>query len=188
MTLLEIIERALINLGEDTDADTVEEYKDEYGIVGYINHAYFAVVENDWKPYKTATVTLNADSMLDFSDIPDLREIVSIKSGEVLPVVEYGEASDKIKVYTDASSDVDVKYYYSPDALANDDDEPVFPSQYHDALSDFAAYRILITGTLTRQQRAQAFYIDYAKKRGEIREAASKRLKIVHQNKFHNRF
>ena len=188
MTLLEIIERALINLSEDTDADTVEEYKDEYGIVGYINQAYFAIVENDWKPYKTATVTLDADSMLDFSDISDLREIISIKSGEILPIVEYGEASDKIKVHTTPLSAVVVKYYHTTVPLASDTDEPVFPLQYHDALSDFATYRILITGSLTRQQRAQAFYIDYAKKRGEVREAASKRLKIIHQNKFHNRF
>jgi len=187
MTLKEIIQLAQTNIGEDTDDDSVTEAKLERSIVTHINRAYMDIIANDWRPFKSVTVTLDADSAFELSAIPDLREIKLVKSGDTECQLENGNSSDTVVVIgATPLSSVDVVYYNTVDKLELDDDEPEFPEQYHDALADYAAYRMLCTGSLTRQQRGAVFYNEYMTKRTEIRAAAHSRRANRHH--FINRY
>ena len=110
-----------------------------------------------------------------------------MKSGDKQYSIEAGDSSDTVIVSCAAPlSSVDVVYYNTVDALESDADEPEFPEQYHDALADYAAYRMLCTGSLTRQQRGAVFYNEYMTKRTEIRAAAHSRRANRHH--FINRY
>ncbi len=69
MTLLEIIERALVNLGEDTDAETVEEYKQGFSIAGHVNSGYIQVCERDYRPCRVEQAELDEDGCFAPSDL-----------------------------------------------------------------------------------------------------------------------
>lgn len=46
-------------------------------------------------------------------------------------------------------------------SLAEDQDVPDFDGSLHYILADFAAYRMLLSGSKTRQARGEAFYSSY---------------------------
>ena len=174
MTLLEIIERALINLGEDADAETVEEYKQGFGITGYVNDGYMQVCERNYKPCRVEQVELDADGCFLLSELSGTVLFIEgvypeDEAGQAPPRAHYALPDARVRVLNAKEETVDVVYRYLPGVLENDTDVPVFPERFHDCLGDYAAYRVMGTGSVIRQQRAQFFLQEFERKRRMIR-------------------
>jgi len=174
MTLLQIIERALVNLGEDADAETVEEYKQGFGIAGHVNSGYVQVCERDYRPCRVEQAELDSDECFVPADLS--YAVLSIAgiypvggAGVTPPRAHYALPDGRVRVPGAALETVDVVYRYLPVLLEDDADTPVFPERFHDCLADYAAYRVLGTGSLIRQQRAQFFLQEFERKRRMIR-------------------
>ena len=174
MTLLEIIERALVNLGEDTDAETVEEYKQGFSIAGHVNSGYIQVCERDYRPCRVEQAELDEDGCFAPSDLAFavifIEGVYSAgKAGLAPPRAHHALPDSRIRVPGAKEETVDVVYRYLPVLLENDGDAPVFPERFHDCLADYAAYRVLGAGSVLRQQRAQFFLQEFERKRRMIR-------------------
>ncbi len=174
MTLLEIIQRSVINLGEDIDDDTINEYKAGFGITAHINNAYMQVCEKDYRPFCINGVLLDSDGCFNPSVLPKTIVLIEAIFGEnsagVSPVFShYSLPSGLVKVVGHQDEMVDVVYKYVPESLVNDLDVPVFPDRFHDCLADYAAYRIMGIGSTLRQQRGMFFLEEFERKRRLIR-------------------
>lgn len=173
MTLLEIVEQALINLGEDPDAETVEEYKQGFGIAEHVNSGYMQVCERDYRPCRVEQVALDEDGcFLPSALVYTVLFIEGVypegKAGQGAPRAHYALPDSRVCVLNAKEETVDVVYRYLPDMLMNDTDAPLFPERFHDCLADYAAYRVMGTGSVIRQQRAQFFLQEFERKRQMI--------------------
>lgn len=174
MTLLEIIERALVNLGEDADTETVDEYKQGFAIAEYVNNGYMQVCERDYRPCRVEQVELDEDGCFLPSGLScPVLFIEGVypqnEAGRALPRAHYALPDSKVRVPGAKEETVDVVYRYLPGMLENDADVPAFPERFHDCLADYAAYRVMGTGSAIRQQRAQFFLQEFERKRQMIR-------------------
>lgn len=174
MTLLEIIQCTLINLGEDTDAETVNEYKQGFGLVEHVNTGYMQVCERNYRPCRVERVLLDADGCFLPSGLSSTVLFIEGVypeggAGKGAPKAHYALPDSKVRVLNARNENVDVAYRYLPCVLENDTDVPLFPERFHDCLADYATYRVMGTGSVIRQQRAQFFLAEFERKRQMIR-------------------
>jgi hypothetical protein len=174
MTLLEIIKRALVHLGEDPDEETVAEYKEGFAITGHVNTGYMQVCERDYKPCRVEQAALDergcfSPESLGFAVLFIEGVFPEGEAGRVPPLAHCALPDGRVRVLNAGEVPVDVVYRYLPPALEEDTDVPVFPERFHDCLSDYAAYRVMGTGSAVRQRRGQFFLEEFERKRRMIR-------------------
>lgn len=177
MTLREIMELSIRLLSEDVDEETISDYMPLLKSV--INDAYIDICRYKYVPVKKEDITLNEGAFNTSALSMSLNEILEIKlNDKELPFrVEDGICT----VFSKTNETVSVKYSYIPNKLNKDSDTPIFASQYHSCLADYAVYRLLGMGTTARQSRALFFYDIYLNRANKI-ERMEKSEKI--KNKY----
>lgn len=165
MTALEIIRLTLDNINEDTDEQTVEEYRET--ILRWVNDAYLDICARRYQPRKVAQVTVADGGAIPASQLPnDLVRICAIRGSNGGPLV-YTPKGSLVKVYG-YSGVAELEYVYRPAELVQDADTPILPLTAHTCLADYAAWRLLATGSSARQARGAVFYECYQKSAGRI--------------------
>lgn len=177
MTLREIMELSIRLLSEDVDEETISDYMPLLKSV--INDAYIDICRYKYVPVKKEDITLSGGAFNTLALSMSLNEIVEIKeNNKELPFrVEDGICT----VFSKTDETVSVKYSFIPNRLINDSDTPIFGSQFHSCLADYAVYRLLGMGTSARQSRALFFYDIYLNRANKI-ERMEKSEKI--ENKY----
>lgn len=163
MTLREIMQLTMANLGEDTDDYTLEEYRQDYALVQRINEGYVEACSQAFLPKTIEAVSLSEQSLVDLEDLEyALLSLDGIyadeEGGHVYSFSAQGESA--VRVDAPAGSEVWMEYTYLPQMLEKDTDVPAFAVHYHPALADYAAYRILIAsaGNAAKRQSALLLY------------------------------
>lgn len=164
MTLREIMELSIRLLSEDVDEDTISDYMPLLKSV--INDAYIDICRYKYVPVKKEDVTLNGGMFNTSALSMSLNEIVEIKENN--KNLSFRIEDGICAVFSKTDETVSVKYSYIPDRLINDSDTPIFGSQYHSCLADYAVYRLLGMGTSARQSRALFFYDIYLNRTSKI--------------------
>ena len=149
MTLREIMQLTMANLGEDTDDYTLEEYRQDYALVQRINEGYVEACSQAFLPKTIEAVSLSEQSLVDLEDL----EYALLSLDGIYADEEGGH------VYS-FSAQGESEYTYLPQMLEKDTDVPAFAVHYHPALADYAAYRILIAsaGNAAKRQSALLLY------------------------------
>lgn len=156
MTLLEIILRALSQLGETPDNDTVAEYKEEQAVVDLINEGYADLCLSAFRPVTAETVLLDDESKLRPTDLEEVLLDVCSLTQQGRELSWKAEADETLAVDAPPGSGVRIEYTYLPAALSSDADVPAIPAHYHGALADYAVYRILLTYSNNARKRQAA--------------------------------
>ena len=158
MTLEEIIKRTLENLNEDSDEDTVSEYRER--IVAFANEAYLEICKNKYQPEKEEEVQIGSDGLIPASALPDgffqATELWTVNGAPL----RFVTAEDGIRAHGYEGGAV-LRYRYLPEELELDSAVPIFEAGMHYCLADYAAWRIMMTGSKQRQTRGEAFYNSY---------------------------
>ncbi len=154
MTLKEIKELALINAFMLFSEYAHREH-DSINPVQYINEGYRDCVLNKYRPIKKAEIIVPDSGALVLSGIDaSLYEVVGIEDGRNNKVdftVENGELKASKGEYV-------ISYIVMPAPLANDEDIPIIPENFHYILADYCTYRMMLIGSKSRQARADVFY------------------------------
>ena len=191
MTLKELIELTMTHLKVERDTDNYTDYTsvtEGLGIDEYINEAYLIVIRDDYPLFKKVSLTLDTDGQIDVSTL--------LAEGEGTPLYikkvyndnsEFyyidGDSTGKIKVLSPAD-DMNAVVYYMPTLLSSDTDVPAFPAIYHNALSDYATYRVLITGGASKRNAAQYYYSEFERKRKKMGSSYGSKTYTTIQNKY----
>jgi len=157
MTLLEIIETALKQMGEDTDAAAMDEYKGL--LTRYVNEAYMEIVRQKLRLIHTETVTFG-DFKADAASLSrDLFAVVKIEKedGANVPF----KVSGGVIYALNADGELSVSYYYLPEALSEDTDVPETPEMSHMCMADYATFRGLLLGGSGSRDKAEVFIRRY---------------------------
>ena len=166
MTLKELLTGALQQLGRDTDAQTMELWRDK--LTRYLNDAMLDLA-NAVRPRRTDTVALT-DGRIDTAQLP--RTCVKVtalsRDGERLPFY-YGVGSGLLHVPCAADGQVQLTYRYLPPMLSADTDEPELPAACHSDLILYAVGRERAAGDAGSVQSARACF--------ELYQAAKRALR-----------
>lgn len=158
MTLYEIVTQAMVSLGFETDAQSMEAWKDK--LVMYLNDGAEDIAKylNLRKTDRDVPVTGGVLNLDDLS--AQCVKIVNVKKNGSEVSFETGASSNEINV--GAEGTVDVEYRYVPPRISNDIDVPGIPEYLHSLLVPYVVYSQHITLDPTMQRRADAFYQIYA--------------------------
>ena len=157
MNLKEIIEMALLNLNEDLDDITKAELSET--IKTYVNVAYIDIMKNIVKPFYQESVSVK-NHVIEFSDFRFVpKNIIAVNYHTSSLDFEISEQTVYVAKLKDG--EVAVKYNTEMHKLINDWDMPEFDEGFHSVLSDYATYRMLLSGSRPRQMRAEPFYREY---------------------------
>ena len=170
MDVTSLITLTLINLNEDTDAETKAEYREQ--ILAYLNQAYSEVMRTRYPVFTTEEINVPSCGVFDTEELTyPIVEVVWVKRNGV--PLDWSFCGKEIET---AAGDAQLKYRYLPELLALDADKPAFPSDLHYALADYAAYRVLSTGSRTRQLRGEVFYNSYLVALQKLEQRATRRI------------
>lgn len=176
MNALELIKLTLSNMNEDTDDTTVSEYREK--ALQAINQGYAEVARSRFRPAVTEEVALtNGKFALGLLQQKCMR-VDAVASTQGVPLFFTINAESVATVLTDEPS-VQVAYRYMPEPLAEDTDIPLFPDDQHACLADYAAYRLLGTGSRARQLRGDFFLTAYLRALGRIQPTGCERELIA---------
>lgn len=178
MTLEQLIQQTLENLNEDTDEDTVLEYRDR--IVAFINQAYFEICREKYRPEREMEITTDAQGRILNAQLPEgfLRAVeIRTPNGALL---RHKRDVKGIAVFG-YSGEVIMRYQYLPEEMESDEDTPIFEAGLHYCLADYATWRIMMTGSKQRQTRGEAFYNSYLLAVTKIRPQTGTPLRIIHK-------
>ena len=155
MTLKELLTGALQQLNRDTDAQTMELWRDK--LTRYLNDAMLDMA-NALKPRRTDEMLL-ADGRIDTALLPRacVKVIALVKDGKRLPFY-YGVGSGLLHVPCAADGQVQLTYRYLPMALSADTDEPELPAHCHGDLILYAVGRERAAGDASSVQSARACF------------------------------
>jgi len=166
MTGREIVLMVLRNIGEDTDETTYGEYEEE--ILCAVNEAYQEICAHRYLPRREAEVELGpeGEDRIEENLLPrDVMKIMEIRD-EMGRGVGFLHKEGSV-VLKRKCRHVFVNYVYRPEDITAQT-EPILPKEYHAALSDYGAFRLMIPGGKQRQARADLFYANYARVMGRI--------------------
>lgn len=160
MTLLEIIQLALSQLGEQPNSDTVADYKQEYNIVGLVNEGYVDICLAAYRPVTVEEVQLSDDCLLSPATLQQVLLDVRRVTCDGQPVAWCAAPEEALRVSALPGSTVALDYTYLPAPLTADADIPAFPPHYHPALADYAVYRVLLVSAsnVGKRQAAMLHY------------------------------
>lgn len=157
MNTKQLIELSLLHLGEDTDAETVTEFRP--ALLCALNEGYSEIIRAKIRPVAKEDVALTDGKFgMDAleKDCIGINRVLS-KDGVNLPFTISGGIVDTHSLQPAAT----VEYAFMSPALAEDADVPVFAADKHHALADYAAYRLMGTGSRSRQIRGEFFFENY---------------------------
>lgn len=153
MTLVNIITRALIELGRGTDAQSTEAWREKLTL--FANDAVLDLAEH-LELRRTDTVTA-ADLRFLLSDLPrPCLKVLSVEQNG--KAVAFTQSNDSKTVAVAANGDLEVEYRYAPKEMANDTDTPDVPENLHGLVVSYVVFREHLTADPTMQRRADAFY------------------------------
>ncbi|MDL2220081.1 hypothetical protein LJC55_00210 [Eubacteriales bacterium OttesenSCG-928-N14] len=177
MIVAHLIERTLININEDVDAQTVLEYRDR--IVDLMNEAYQELIATRIKPKKSCTVMVGEDGLIQRPLPEDMLQIAELTTTGGMPL-RYEMREDGVFVYHHTGQ-AQMRYIYMPPYLVEDDDEPDLTDWAHYALSDYATWRLMSTGSRARQVRGEVFLGQYLTTIARLAAVSSRAQQIVNK-------
>ncbi len=153
MTLVNIITRALIELGRGTDAQSTEAWRDK--LLLFANDAVTDLAEY-LELRRTDPVTA-ADGKFSVSDLsrPCLKVVSVMQNGRAVSFTQSGSSKE---VAVSSNGELQVEYRYAPKEMANDIDSPDVPENLQGLIVSYVVYREHLTADPTMQRRADAFY------------------------------
>lgn len=158
MTLYDIVTQAMVSLGFETDAQSMEAWKDK--LVMYLNDGAEDIAKYlNLRRTDTDVPVTNGILRLDDLSAQCVKIVDVRKNGSSISFTT-GPASDEITVGTEGN--VDVEYRYVPPRISNDIDVPGIPIYLHSLLVPYIVYSQHITLDPTMQRRADAFYQIYS--------------------------
>ena len=164
MTLIEIITQALTVLNRSTDAQSMEDWKGKLTIFANDGTKDLA---NELQLTMTDTVTVE-DRQIALNKLThSCVKVVSVsQNGTELTFVL---APDSAHVSVPATGEVQVKYRYIPNAMADDIDTPGIPEHLHHLLVPYVVFREHMTADPTMQRRADIFFEMYDRGKREAK-------------------
>lgn len=141
------------------DVDDREEYRKR--LLLYVNDGYMRLMLDRYKPWVEEDVEVSGETV-DWKSLSrhpvkiaqamqNTRTLSSVLR-EDIRTVEIPQAEDGF---------VKLRYYYRPQKLEYDADEPRLPDWAHGALADWATWKMLSGGNQSKQIRAQAFRLTF---------------------------
>jgi len=165
MTLVNILTRALVELGRKTDAQSMDAWREKLTIFANDGCADLAEYLN---LKRTDTVTAT-DGIVKLSDLErGCRKIVSAsQNGSSLSVTE---TNDSKTINVGSSGEVQVTYRYIPKDMENDIDSPDVPEALHRLIVTYVVYRDHLSLDPSMQGRATAILQVYERGRMNARK------------------
>lgn len=138
MTLSEILSEALNQLGNSTDAQVKDTYKEQH--TAYANDAQHDLARFIHQ-YRTDTLSI-VDGVLDLSALPkECVKVSSVKKSSTSYSFTAGDDRTKINISGLTAGEVSVTYEYAPDDIVYDQDVPDLPSAMHKLIPVYIAAR-----------------------------------------------
>ncbi len=178
MNARELIKLTLSNINEDTDDTTVNEYREK--VLQAVNQGYCEVIRSRYRPAATEEMPLTGGKFSLGSLLKKCMRVDTVTSLQGVPLFYTINAETVVTVLTDEPT-VQVTYRYMPEPLAQDTDEPEMPMDQHACLADYAAYRMLGTGSRARQLRGDFFLAAFLRALARIQPAGLEMEKISHK-------
>jgi len=157
MTTLEIIKTTLSNMGEDTDSASVDEFSKD--ILLYVNDAVRMLSLK--YPVVTEAAMESVNGFIPFTDF-------SKKVIKILCICNHEERKMFFEIRTEGiyikggkDEEYRISYTTPVKPLTSLSDVPKLPRYTHNALADYATYRMLIRGGGESQGKSQAYYADF---------------------------
>lgn len=157
MTVLEIIKTTLSNLGEDTDSASVDEFSKD--IIMYINDAQ-RVLSLKF-PVVTDIRLAAKNGFIPFQDFKNqIIKILCICNDEERKMF-FEIRTEGVYIKGAKDEEFNISYTTPVKPLSSHSDIPALPCHTHNALADYATYRLLIRGGGESQGKAQAYYANF---------------------------
>lgn len=151
MTLVDIITRALVELGRNTDAQSTGAWKDKLTL--FANEGMEDLA--DYLDIKRTDTVTAVDGRIDLKDLSRrCNKVISASKGT--KAVTVTESVTGFVAVSD-SGEMNVTYRYLPDELKNDTDVPDIPEWLHPLLVTYVVYRDHLTLDPSQQARANVF-------------------------------
>ena len=143
MTLKELLTGALLQLERNTDAQTLEAWRDK--LTRYLNDALIDLT-SELQPRRTDELTL-ANGTLDLSGLPRaVIKVLALTRGDTRLPFYYGASTELLRVPAVTDGEVQVTYRYMPTLLKVDTDVPELPEWSHGAMVGYAVGRERASG------------------------------------------
>lgn len=163
-------------MNEDTDDTTVGEYREK--ALQAINQGYAEVIRSRYRPAITEVVPLIGGKFTLGALQHKCIRVDAVASLQGVPLFYTINTESVTTVLTDEPS-AQVTYRYMPEPLSQDTDEPQFPEDQHACLADYAAYKLMGTGSRARQLRGDFFLTAYLRSLTRIQPAGCEVEKII---------
>lgn len=161
----ELLTGALLQLDRNTDADTMELWRDK--LTRYINDALIDLA-GVLRPRRTDPVEIR-NGQLDTNDLPRVCvKILSLSRDGIRLPFYYGAGTGIVYVPAAADGAAELTYRYLPPELRTDTDVPELPEQWHGALIAYVVGRERASG--------DAMSVDAARACFELYNAAKRNL------------
>lgn len=161
MTLVNILTRALVELGRKTDAQSMEAWREKLTLFANDGAADLAEYLN----LKRVDTVQAVDGQVALSDLErGCRKVVSVSQNGANVTVT--EAQDSKHVNVGTNGEVQVTYRYIPKDMENDIDEPDVPEALHRLIVTYVVYRDHLCLDPSMQGRATAIQTMY--ERGKL--------------------
>lgn len=158
MTLIHMIKLALAQMGEDSGANEIDEFRTL--LTAYINEAYMEICQEKKQKFRQEGLLFSNGRAAISALARDAVRVLEVKNESECPLC-FEVAADQI--FIDHQDDVScvVSYLYLPPLLSSDLDEPDMTERECHLLVDYATYRGLGLGDKDRQKRAEFFLMRY---------------------------
>lgn len=155
MTLKELLTGALLQLDRNTDAQTLEAWRDK--LTRYLNDALIDLT-SELQPRRTDELTL-VNGTLDLGGLPRaVVKVLALTRGDTRLPFYYGLTSGSLRVPAAADGAIAVTYRYMPEQLKVDTDVPDLPEWCHGALIGYAVGRERAAGDAASVNAARACF------------------------------
>lgn len=140
MTYKELVEIAIAGADEIPGTDTALDTT----VKKAINQGYMIVATTIDKQAKTATLQYSESGM----ELPsDYFQLISLKKGDTrLSANDFHNDTKRIFITNKdyKNGEFTLEYYYFPDLLVNDDDEPIVNIAHHTLIAEYGTYEALL--------------------------------------------
>ena len=155
MTLKELLTGAHLQLDRNTDAQTLEAWRDK--LTRYLNDAVIDLT-SELQPRRTDELTLT-NGALDLSVLPrDVGKVLALARGSTRLPFYYGASTELLRVPAVSDGEILVTYRYMPTALKVDTDVPDLPEWSHGAMIGYAVGRERASGDASSIASARACF------------------------------
>jgi hypothetical protein len=171
MKVSELVYLSLLNLNEDTDETTREEYGPQ--LLEYFNQGYAEIMRLYCPVFHRQEISVGCGGQYDLGELD--RTFLQVKCIRRSDRNDSPWSVEGRTLFTRPGK-MEICYRYMPDMLAVETDEPIFPRDTHYCLSDYAAYRVLSCGSRARQARGEVFYSGYLAALGKLGQRKNNRI------------